>query len=141
MNINNNKLGIDPKGTVLLKSNIKKKVSELRIGDNVQTIGGFNTIINIIKIQNHEICYLNGYMFSTKNPVKHGDIWCFPKSLTIPVPHNLELYAIELLAYDNDKENNNTIIVDGIICATYGFEPIISLPKRQPFEMIYREYC
>jgi hypothetical protein len=141
MNINNNKLGIDPKGTVLLKSNIKKKISELTIGDNVQTLGGFNTITNIIKIQNHDICYLNGSMFSKKNPVKYRDIWCLPKSITLPVPKNIELYVIELSSNENDKESYNTIIVDGIICATSGFNPIISIPEKQPFEMIYREYC
>ena len=141
MNITNNKLGIGPNGNVLTKSNITKKISELTIGDNVQTLGGFNTITNIIKRENQEICYLNGNIFSTKNPVKYRDIWCLPKSLTLPVPNSVELYVIELSSNEIDKERYNTIIVDGIICATSGFQPIISIPEKQPFEMIYREYC
>lgn len=141
MNIFNNKLGIGPNGNVLIKSNLTKKISELTIGDDVQTLGGFNTITNIIKRENHEICYLNGNIFSKKNPVKYKNIWCLPKSLTQPLPNNTELYVIELLSSDIKEEGNNTIIVDGIICATSGFYPIISIPEKQPFEMIYREYC
>lgn len=140
MNIINNKLGIGPNGSVYTKYNNQKKISELMIGDEVQTLGGFNTVINIIKNQMDEICFLNGSIFSKKNPVKYRDIWCLPKTLTIPIPNNKELYIIELSSSDINEENNS-IIVDGIICATIGFQPTISIPEKQPFEMIYREYC
>jgi hypothetical protein len=140
MNYTNNKLGIGPNGTVYTKYNNQKKISELIIGNEVQTLNGFNTVINITKIVNKEICYLNGCIFSPYNPVKFKGIWCLPQSVTLPIPNDIDLYILELSS-DNINEENNSIIVDGIICATYGFDPTISNPVKIPFEIMYREYC
>jgi hypothetical protein len=143
MNLTSYKLGIGPNGSIYTKSNVLKKISELIIGDEVQTLAGFSNITNIIKIinnENNEICYLNGSIFSQYNPVKFKGIWCLPRSITLPIPNDIDLYILELSSY-NINEENNSIIVDGIICSTYGFDPIISIPEKLPFEIMYREYC
>ena len=139
MNVKHSKLGIGSNNYIITKSNIKKKISELMINDEIQTLGGFNKITNIYKNNISEICYLNGNVFSKNNPVKYRDKWCLPKKLTPPLPNSNELYIIEL-SNTNINEDNNSIIVDGIICSTLGFNPEITIPEKQPFEMIYREY-
>lgn len=139
MNVKHSKLGIGSNNCIITKSNIKKKISELMINDEIQTLGGFNKITNIYKNNISEICYLNGNVFSKNNPVKYRDKWCLPKKLTAPLPNSNELYIIEL-SNTNINEDNNSIIVDGIICSTLGFNPKITIPEKQPFEMIYREY-
>ena len=117
---------------VNLISGLSKKIYEIKVGDHVQTLNGFNKVVNIIKnIKTiREICIINNVILTNRHPIKLNNEWCYPEDKTTIEKMELEVYNFELLYHeDNHNEGDHTIIVDGLICATLGCGPKIAHAK------------
>jgi hypothetical protein len=120
-----------PYGNVNLISGLSK-IYEIKVGDHIQTLNGFNKVVNITKNNKtiREICIINNVVLTNRHPIKLNNEWCYPEDKTTIEKMELEVYNFELLYHENNhNEGDHTIIVDGLICATLGCGPKIAHAK------------
>jgi hypothetical protein len=125
-----------PDGFVKLESGIVKKISEILIGDSVQTLNGFNKVVKIYKYDKKEqnVFDVNGVLLTKRHPVYINNIWCYPEEISELKKENIELFNLELCKGDTFIQNDHTVIIDNVVCATMGCGPEIKNAKPSSYK-------
>jgi hypothetical protein len=122
-------LCLGPNGNVKLINGETKKISEIILNDVVQTANGFNKVVLVTNGTKKSICVVNNVVLTNRHPIKVNDKWCYPEDIVPVQQEEIDVYNFELERKDNFDENDHTIIVDGLICATLGCGPHIENAK------------
>ncbi len=120
-----------PNGNVKLMNGESKKISEINVGDAVETVNGFNTVVLVKTGTKHNLCVVNNVVITNRHPIKLNGKWCYPEDIVPVDPNEMNVYNFELERKDNFDENDHTIIIDGLICATLGCGPCIENAKPE----------
>jgi len=120
-----------PNGNVKLMNGESKKISEINVGDAVETVNGFNTVVLVKTGKKHNLCVVNNVVITNRHPIKLNGKWCYPEDIVPVDPNEMNVYNFELERKDNFDENDHTIIIDGLICATLGCGPYIENAKPE----------
>lgn len=120
---------LGPNGTVNLITGNSKKIHEINVDDHVQTLNGFNKVVKVFKSNKLGICTVNNVILTNRHPIKLNGSWCYPEDVSPVDETEIEVYNFELERKDNFNENDHTIIVDGLVCATLGCGPKINHAK------------